>query len=57
MRKLPLADPGVPDVRSPRHLLWWLARGQWLTLLGGMGFSIVGMLANCSVREICRKPS
>ena len=45
MRSLPVADPGVPDVRSPRRLLWWLARGQLATLLGGMGFGIVAMLA------------
>ncbi len=45
MRSLPVADPGVPDVRSPLRLLWWLARGQSATLLGGMAFGIVAMLA------------
>ena len=26
--RLPLADPGVPDTRSPARYLWWVARGQ-----------------------------
>ncbi len=43
MRHLPLADPGVADHRSPGRFLWWLARGQWVTLLGGMAFGIVWM--------------
>ena len=43
VRRLPLADPGTPDVRSPGRYLWWLARGQWWTLLGGMTFGIVWM--------------
>ena len=45
MRTLPFADPGVPDVRSPGRFVWWLARSQWATLLGGMAFGIVWMLA------------
>ncbi len=28
---------------SPGAFLWWMARGQWQTLLGGMGFGIVWM--------------
>jgi len=28
---------------SPAAFLWWLARGQWRTLAGGMGFGIVWM--------------
>ncbi len=43
MRPLPLHHPGVADSRSPGRLLWWLARGQWHTLLLGMGFGIVWM--------------
>ena len=43
MRRLPLADPGVADHRSPDRYLWWLAKGQWHTLLGGMFFGIVWM--------------
>ena len=43
MRHLPLADPGTADHRSPGRFLWWLARGQWRTLLGGMFFGIIWM--------------
>ena len=43
MRKLPLADPGTADHRSPGRFLWWLAQGQWHTLLGGMVFGIIWM--------------
>ncbi|MBA3781114.1 MAG: ABC transporter ATP-binding protein [Nocardioides sp.] len=43
MRQLPLADPGVADHRTPNKFLWWLAKGQWQTLLGGMAFGIVWM--------------
>ncbi|MFZ2501246.1 MAG: ABC transporter ATP-binding protein, partial [Nocardioides sp.] len=45
MRQLPLADPGVADHRSPGRLLWWMAKGQRTTLLGGMFFGIVWMSA------------
>ena len=30
--RLPYDDPGTPDLRSPRHLLGWVGRGQWRTL-------------------------
>ena len=43
MRQLPLAHPGTADHRSPGRFLWWMARGQWQTLLGGMFFGIVWM--------------
>ena len=43
MRVLPVPDPGVADHRSPGRFLWWLARGQKATLLGGMVFGIVWM--------------
>lgn len=43
MRSLPVPDPGVADHRSPGRFLWWLARGQARTLLGGMVFGIVWM--------------
>ncbi|WP_206051910.1 ABC transporter ATP-binding protein [Nocardioides ferulae] len=43
MRTLPLDHPGVADHRSPGRFLWWLARGQWQTLVGGMVFGIVWM--------------
>ena len=43
MRQLPLADPGVPDHRSPTRYLLWVARGQVGTLLGGMLFGVLWM--------------
>jgi len=43
MRQLPLADPGVPDHRSPARYLLWVARGQARTLAGGMAFGILWM--------------
>lgn len=45
MRQLPYADPGDPDTRTPGRLLWWLARGQWVTLLGAAFFGTVWTLA------------
>ncbi len=44
MRHLPLADPGTADHRSPGRYLWWLMKGQWRTLLGGMLFGIIWMV-------------
>ncbi|NYE37298.1 ABC-type multidrug transport system fused ATPase/permease subunit [Nocardioides cavernae] len=43
MRTLPVPDPGVADHRTPDRFLWWLARGQARTLLGGMVFGILWM--------------
>lgn len=43
MRDLPLEHPGVADHRTPGKFLWWLARGQWQTLAGGMVFGILWM--------------
>ncbi len=43
MRHLPLADPGTADHRSAARFLWWLARGQWRTLLAGMLFGVIWM--------------
>ena len=45
MRRLPLDHPGTADVRSPSRFLWWVARGQWHTLLLGMACGIVWMSA------------
>jgi ABC-type multidrug transport system fused ATPase/permease subunit len=45
MRPLPLPDPGTPDVRSPGRYLWWVARGQMPTVIGGVSFGIVWMVA------------
>ena len=43
VRKLPLDHPGTADHRSPGRYLWWLAKGQWRTLLLGMVFGIIWM--------------
>jgi ABC-type multidrug transport system fused ATPase/permease subunit len=43
VRHLPLDDPGEAVHSSPGALLWWLAKGQWRTLAGGMAFGIVWM--------------
>ena len=43
MRILPLDHPGTAAHTSPGAFLWWLARGQWQTLAGGMAFGIVWM--------------
>jgi ABC-type multidrug transport system fused ATPase/permease subunit len=45
MHQLPLADPGTPDVRSPARFLWWVVRGQLPTVLGGIAFGSVWMVA------------
>lgn len=45
MRHLPLHHPGTADHSSPGRFLWWLARGQWVTLLGGMVFGVLWMSA------------
>lgn len=43
MRSLPLDHPGTADHRSPGRFLWWMAKGQWHTLLLGMLFGIIWM--------------
>jgi ABC-type multidrug transport system fused ATPase/permease subunit len=43
VRDLLLEHPGVADHRTPGKFLWWLARGQWQTLAGGMVFGILWM--------------
>jgi ABC-type multidrug transport system fused ATPase/permease subunit len=43
--RLPFDDPGTPDTRSPARFLVWIGRHQVRTLLGGMFFGIVWMLA------------
>ncbi|WP_327637762.1 ABC transporter ATP-binding protein/permease [Kribbella sp. NBC_00482] len=52
MRQLPLADPGVPNHRSPARYLWWVAGGQARTLAGGMVFGILWMAAQAFVPAI-----
>ncbi|MEU4391229.1 ABC transporter ATP-binding protein [Kribbella sp. NPDC023855] len=55
MRQLPLADPGVPDHRSPARYLWWVARGQKATLAGGMAFGVLAMGAQALVPAVLGK--
>lgn len=55
MRTLPLADPGTPDHRSPGRYLWWIARMQWPTILGGVTFGIVWMVAQSVMPAIIGK--
>ncbi len=55
MRKLPLDDPGTADHRSPGRLLWWMARGQWHTILGGMAFAIVWMCCSAVMPAVIGK--
>jgi ABC-type multidrug transport system fused ATPase/permease subunit len=43
--RFPLADPGVPDTRSPARLLLWVGRHQVPTLAAGVFFGIVWMVA------------
>jgi ABC-type multidrug transport system fused ATPase/permease subunit len=42
---LPAADPGVPDTRSPARLLLWVGRHQIPTLVAGVAFGVLWMLA------------
>lgn len=46
---LPLADPGVPDTRSPARLLLWVGRQQLWKLLAGMAFGTFWMVAQSLV--------
>jgi len=43
LRRLPLTDPGVADTRSPVRFLFWLARRQLATVIGGGVFGAVWM--------------
>jgi ABC-type multidrug transport system fused ATPase/permease subunit len=45
VRDLPFDDPGTPDTRSPVRFLLWIARNQWPTLLAGVVFGVVWMVA------------
>ncbi|WP_084468645.1 ABC transporter transmembrane domain-containing protein [Nocardiopsis trehalosi] len=49
MRRLPLADPGTPDIRSAGAFLRWILRGQLPTLAGAVAFGIVWMLSQALV--------
>jgi ABC-type multidrug transport system fused ATPase/permease subunit len=43
--RLPLANPGNPDTRSPIRLLLWVARFQVRTLVAGVLFGVAWMVA------------
>jgi ABC-type multidrug transport system fused ATPase/permease subunit len=43
--RLPEEDPGVPDTRSPARLLLWVGRHQIPTLVAGVFFGILWMVA------------
>src|SRR5947208_6288966 len=43
--KLPVADPGDPDTRSPARFLIWIGRQQRVTLFLGVCFGVLWMVA------------
>ncbi|MGH7641600.1 MAG: ABC transporter transmembrane domain-containing protein [Candidatus Dormibacteria bacterium] len=43
MRLVPAVDPGLPDLRSSDHFLWWLARAQWQNLVAGATYGVLWM--------------
>src|SRR5215213_4373916 len=43
--RLPVAQPGEPDTRSPARLLVWVGRQQIPTLLAGIVFGVLWMLS------------
>jgi ABC-type multidrug transport system fused ATPase/permease subunit len=45
MIKLPFADPGTPDTRSPVRFLVWVGRQQLGTLLAGVFFGVLWMVS------------
>ena len=45
MIRLPFTDPGTPDTRSPVRLLLWVGSQQVGTLLAGVLFGVVWMVA------------
>ncbi|WP_335980352.1 ABC transporter ATP-binding protein [Streptomyces sp. CA2R106] len=49
MQPLPLADPGTPDVRSPRRFLLWLALRQSRTVAAAAALGVIWMLAQAAV--------
>lgn len=49
LARLPLAEPGVPDLRSTRAFLWWMTRAQRRTLAAGIAWGILWMLAQAAI--------
>lgn len=52
MHHLPHDHPGEPDHRSAGRFLWWMARQQWPTLVGGMCFGIVWMSSQAVIPAV-----
>jgi ABC-type multidrug transport system fused ATPase/permease subunit len=55
MRRLPLSDPGTPDVRSPGRYLLWVARQQKSTIAGATIFGVVWMVSQAVMPAIIGK--
>lgn len=49
LARLPLPDPGVPELRSPARFLAWIARAQWDSLGLGILWGTLWMLAQGAV--------
>lgn len=49
LSRLPLPDPGVPELRSPARFLAWIARAQWDSLGLGILWGTLWMLAQGAV--------
>ncbi len=49
MRRLPEAEPGKPDLRSPTRYLIWLAHCQWRLLAAGTGCGVAWMVSQALV--------
>ncbi|HEV3327842.1 MAG TPA: ABC transporter ATP-binding protein [Acidimicrobiales bacterium] len=49
MRRLPEADPGSPDLRSPTRYVVWLATRQWPLLVAGTLFGILWMASQAAL--------
>ena len=55
MRKLPVADPGTPDARSPARYLWWVVCQQKLIMVASMVFGTIWMVAQALMPAIIGK--
>ncbi len=52
LRRLPLPDPGTPDLRSPGRFLLWLARMQWRIQTLGVLYGVAWMSAQAAVPAV-----
>ncbi|MBM2619225.1 ABC transporter ATP-binding protein [Actinoplanes sp. LDG1-06] len=55
MKKLPDADPGPPDHRSPVAYLRWLVRRSWRSVSAAIAFAVLWMLCQAFVPAIVGK--